>query len=149
MMREKSGGFWQNDLKEHMIVAGETGRSTLVSEGQLLGLTFNEEWYVLEANADFAFVAYKGKTMQDVYEGAFVYTRSPEIPDKLKPKVKQAVEKHGYKWDKFCVIDNACPAAEDKPIKSARFDFDDLPDLLEILRPGTIARREFSGTYYK
>ena len=59
---------------------------TAHTEGRMFGLTFWENWYVIGQNAraepEFKFVYYTGKTLQNRYEGAFVYARQPELPQR-------------------------------------------------------------------
>ena len=93
LRRKKSGGFWENVLTEQMNVQKESDRSTLYLEckdspqlspnrmpllesqltcrtlrfakGEIFGLSFQEEWYVLGADDDFVVTAYVGNNLQD------------------------------------------------------------------------------------
>ena len=57
----------------------------------MFGLTFWENWYVIGENKatepQFKFVYYTGKTLQNRYEGAFVYARKPELPRDAMPHI--------------------------------------------------------------
>lgn len=121
---EYGGGFWDNNLKEHMIVDASmpempnpTGR-TMHTEGKMYGLKFEENWFILgESNGEkdvppFKLVAYKGHTLQGNYEGAFVYAKEPIIPSAAIPAVKEAAAKAGLDFNKFTRIDNACPIGD-------------------------------------
>eukprot|EP00567_Pseudictyota_dubia_P015968 CAMPEP_0197462054 /NCGR_PEP_ID=MMETSP1175-20131217/58117_1 /TAXON_ID=1003142 /ORGANISM="Triceratium dubium, Strain CCMP147" /LENGTH=412 /DNA_ID=CAMNT_0042997467 /DNA_START=137 /DNA_END=1375 /DNA_ORIENTATION=+ len=120
---ELGGGYWENDLTEHMVVdaspsnAGipNPAKRTMHTEGKMYGLKFNENWYIIgesDGKGDvppFKLVAYKGHTLQGNYEGAFVYAKEPKLPDAAKPAIKEAAAKAGLDFDKFTRIDNTCP----------------------------------------
>lgn len=96
---ESGGGFWENQLVERMVVdpqhsalvdnsESESGRRTLHTSGEMYGLHFSENWYILgesDGKSDippFKLVAYKGHTLQGNYEGAFVYAKAPRYDAK-------------------------------------------------------------------
>ena len=118
---ESGGGYWENALTEHMVVdpasaeVNPTGR-TMHTEGKMYGLKFNENWYILGESdgkgevPPFKLVAYKGHTLQGNYEGAFVYSKEPVLPEAARPAVREAAAKGGLDFDKFTRIDNTCPA---------------------------------------
>ena len=139
---ENGGGYWENQLTEHMIVDQEssitdttaaasttpdssdnemdtTGR-TMHTSGKMYGLEFYENWYILgesdgTTNADippFKLVAYKGHTLQGNYEGAFVYAKEPTLPIAAIPAVEAAAQRAGLNFKDFTKIDNACPTTE-------------------------------------
>jgi len=150
--REKSGGFWENVLTEKMDVQSPSDRSTLFAKGEIFGLSFQEEWYILGADEDYVLTAYIGNNLQDAYRGSFVYARTPELPDSVAAKVAAAAEKNGFEWSKYCVIDNACPAQPPVSTKAVTLGWDDLPDLIEWFAPGstrggTVKDAKFSGSY--
>merc|ERR1712007_127272 len=109
-LKRKSGGYWGNTLTEKMAVSAPSDRSTLLAKGEIFGLSFQEEWYVLGGDDDFIVVAYTGNNLQDAYKGGYVYARTPELSTAVEAKAKAVAEKNGFIWDKYCVIDNACPA---------------------------------------
>lgn len=39
------------------------------AKGEIFGLSFQEEWYVLGADDDFVLTAYVGNNLQDAYRG--------------------------------------------------------------------------------
>jgi len=112
-VQRPEGGFWDNDLTEHMVVDKGMDR-TMHTEGKMYGLTFSENWYVLgESDKDtppFKLVAYKGHTLQGNYEGAFVYAKDPILPEAAIPAVRKAAADAGLDFDQFRRIDNTCPA---------------------------------------
>ena len=122
---ESGGGFWENALTEHMVVdaaqAAETpnptGR-TMHTAGKMYGLQFSENWYILGESdgkgevPPFKLVAYKGHTLQGNYEGAFVYAKSPVLPEAAKPAIRDAAAKAGLDFNKFTQIDNTCPVGD-------------------------------------
>jgi len=144
----KSGGFWQNNVKENLQISPESERSTFRATGEIFGLSFDEEWYVVAGDEDYKLVAYKGRNLQDIYEGAFLYTRTPSLPADLEEKARKAAEANGYVWSKFCVVDNACPAQPAVKEEAATLTWDDVPDLIEWFAPGTVAKKQgFTGEY--
>jgi VDE lipocalin domain len=61
------GGFWENDLQEHMVLddpSARTGR-TMSTKGKMYGLSFQENWYVVGESDDktppFKLVAFQGQ----------------------------------------------------------------------------------------
>ncbi|CAJ1958050.1 unnamed protein product [Cylindrotheca closterium] len=84
---------------------------TAHSEGEMFGLKFWENWYVIGENdsgsSDFKFIYYHGKTRQNTYEGAFVYSRSKELEPESMAKVYSIAKKAGMD-PKFCRIQNGC-----------------------------------------
>lgn len=121
---EAGGGFWNNVLKEHMVVDAaqkdvpNPTKRTMHTSGKMYGLSFYENWYIVgESDGSkgippFKLVAYKGHTLQGNYEGSFVYSREPVLPDAAIPAVREAAAKVGLDFDKFTRIDNTCPAGE-------------------------------------
>jgi len=85
---------------------------TASTVGKMFGLTFWENWYIIGENsvaeAPFKFVYYTGKTVQNRYEGAFVYARKPELPQSAMPSIYRLAREAGLDPEKFCVIDNKC-----------------------------------------
>uniref|UniRef100_A0A7S3P6I1 VDE lipocalin domain-containing protein n=1 Tax=Amphora coffeiformis TaxID=265554 RepID=A0A7S3P6I1_9STRA len=135
---ESGGGFWENALTEHMVVdapeasntvpvvaaanaasdsndMNSAGR-TMHTAGKMYGLQFSENWYILgESDGSggvppFKLVAYKGHTLQGNYEGAFVYSKEPVLPEAAKPAIREAASKAGLDFGSFTRIDNTCPA---------------------------------------
>mmetsp|Transcript_28797 Transcript_28797/g.73938 ORF Transcript_28797/g.73938 Transcript_28797/m.73938 type:complete len:450 (+) Transcript_28797:780-2129(+) len=88
---------------------------TAHTEGHMFGLTFWENWYLIGQNQpkepEFRFVYYTGKTLQNRYEGAFVYARKPELPSAAMPAVYKLAREAGMDPTRACYIDNACFAA--------------------------------------
>ncbi|KAL3937834.1 MAG: hypothetical protein SGBAC_007131 [Bacillariaceae sp.] len=82
------------------------------SEGEMFGLKFWENWYVIGENdpgsPEFKFVYYNGKTRQNTYEGAFVYSRSKELEPASMAKVYSIAKEAGMNPEKFCSIRNGC-----------------------------------------
>ena len=74
---------------------------------------FWENWYIIGENdkdtsEEFKFVYYNGKTRQNTYEGAFVYSRTKDLsPDSMK-KVYQIAQNAGMDPKQFCRIRNGC-----------------------------------------
>lgn len=151
--RKKSGGFWENVLTEKMDVQSPSDRSTLFAKGEIFGLSFQEEWYVLGADDDFVLTAYVGNNLQDAYKGSFVYSRKPVLSAESEAKARAIAEKSGLDWSKYCVIDNACPDQPPVDYSSpVSMNLDDMQDLVEWFAPGstrggTVKDESFNGDY--
>mmetsp|Transcript_47039 Transcript_47039/g.114783 ORF Transcript_47039/g.114783 Transcript_47039/m.114783 type:complete len:588 (+) Transcript_47039:411-2174(+) len=85
---------------------------TAHSEGEMFGLKFWENWYVIGENepgqAEFKFIYYNGKTRQNTYDGAFVYSRSRSLEPESMTKVYSIAKEAGMNPDQFCKIRNGC-----------------------------------------
>lgn len=90
---------------------------TAHSEGEMFGLKFWENWYVIGENdpgqPEFKFVYYNGKTRQNTYEGAFVYSRTKQLDPEAMKKVYKIADNAGMNPDQFCKIRNGCFKDED------------------------------------
>jgi hypothetical protein len=116
------GGYWENDLKEHMVVdtampnketTGEEKGRTMHTQGKMYGLQFDENWYIIgesDGSGDvppFKLVAYRGHTLQGNYEGSFVYAKEPQLPEAAIPAVRAAASQAGLNWNDYTRIDNS------------------------------------------
>jgi len=85
---------------------------TAHSEGEMFGLKFWENWYIIGENdadqPEFKFVYYNGKTRQNTYDGAFVYSRTRDLDPTAMKKVYQIASDAGMNPDQFCKIRNGC-----------------------------------------
>lgn len=57
---------------------------------------------------EFKFIYYNGKTRQNTYEGAFVYSRTKELAPESMLKVYQIAKDAGMNPHQFCKIRNGC-----------------------------------------
>jgi len=57
---------------------------------------------------EFKFIYYNGKTRQNTYEGAFVYSRTKELAPESTMKVYQIAREAGMNVNQFCRIRNGC-----------------------------------------
>jgi VDE lipocalin domain len=75
-------------------------------------LEFWENWYVIGENdkdaPEFKFIYYNGKTRQNTYEGAFVYSRTKDLAPESMKKVYQIAKDAGMDPKQFCRIRNGC-----------------------------------------
>jgi hypothetical protein len=74
---------------------------------------FWENWYIIGENdkddsEEFKFVYYNGKTRQNTYEGAFVYSRTKDLSPESMKKVYQIAQNAGMDPNQFCRIRNGC-----------------------------------------
>jgi hypothetical protein len=85
---------------------------TAHSEGEMFGLKFWENWYIIGQNDpgqdEFKFVYYNGKTRQNTYDGAFVYSRTRNLSPSSMEKVYSIAKEAGMNPDGFCKIQNSC-----------------------------------------
>jgi hypothetical protein len=85
----------------------------------MFGLTFWENWYLLGRNKpdepEFRFIYYTGNTMLNRYEGAFVYSRKPELPQKAMPSIYKIARDAGFEPTRACCVDNKCFANSEQP----------------------------------
>jgi len=92
--------------------ADPASRRTAHTQGRMFGLTFWENWYVIGQNQprepEYRFVYYTGKTLQNRYEGAFVYARKPELPQGAMPSIYRIAREAGFDPQRACCIDNSC-----------------------------------------
>ena len=79
-------------------------------------LEFWENWYIIGENdpgeQEFKFVFYNGKTRQNTYDGAFVYSRTKDLDMASMKKVYKIASDAGMNPDQFCKIRNGCFADE-------------------------------------
>lgn len=75
-------------------------------------IEFWENWYIMGENEssqpEFKFVYYNGKTRQNTYEGAFVYSRTRDLNPQSMSKVYQIAKDANMNPDQFCKIKNGC-----------------------------------------
>jgi hypothetical protein len=88
----------------------------------LFDTEFWENWYVIGENElgqdeEFKFIYYNGKTRQNTYEGAFIYSRTPELSEESMKKVYEIAKKAGMNPDQFCRIQNRGCFAENEPVQ--------------------------------
>lgn len=107
-----------NPVDNFISKKGVSYARTAHSEGEMFGLKFWENWYVIgenEANEpEFKFIFYNGKTRQNTYEGAFIYSRTRELDPTSMKKVYQIAKDAGMNPDNFCSIRNGCFKEEDE-----------------------------------
>ncbi|KAK3275493.1 hypothetical protein CYMTET_16381 [Cymbomonas tetramitiformis] len=99
-----------------------------------------------------------------MFQGAFVYSRTPELPDEAIPAVYASIREAGLDPDKFCRINNKCfrePPAEHQPSTVSggsspastldrKGPLGDLGDYLENPRPFSkwqLSQQETMGDY--
>lgn len=116
MPRDRAGSASKSfhaKLHEQLVFDTTPGsHRTAHTQGKMFGLTFWENWYVIGANDrsedPFRIVYYTGKTLQNKYEGAFVYARKPELPASAMPHIYKIAREAGFEPTDFCAIDNKC-----------------------------------------
>jgi len=149
--RPTSPGYLQNTIEEEMQVVetGEPNEAVVVeavsssgnnsppliphlrSRGEMFGLTFWENWYILgESNRlpstsglvastgsssegilesqDLKLVYYTGHTLQGSYKGAFLYSRSKSLTSAVFAEAADIIKRAGLDPTSFCIIRNQC-----------------------------------------
>lgn len=110
-----------NDVMEDFMSLGKKGEEKLYSrtahsEGEMFGLKFWENWYIIGQNDpgqdEFKFIYYNGKTRQNTYDGAFIYSRTKSLSPSSMEKVYQIAKDASMNPDQFCKIQNGCFADE-------------------------------------
>lgn len=85
---------------------------TAHSEGEMFGLKFWENWYIIGQNDpgqdEFKFIYYNGKTRQNTYDGAFIYSRTRTLTPATMEKVYKIAQDAGMNPNQFCKIQNSC-----------------------------------------
>eukprot|EP00981_Chlorochromonas_danica_P007703 scaffold1869_cov163-Ochromonas_danica.AAC.15 len=136
-------GYMQNRIVEELHAtkkdSGELAH--LRSKGEMFGLTFWENWYVLSEakpnpvssgvpgvstaraspteNADLKLVFYTGHTLQGSYKGAFVYSRTKDLTPTVLNAAKEVITAAGLNPNEFCAIRNQCfDRSEDRSTSS-------------------------------
>jgi len=116
MVFDNDGGSALGEKAMDMML-GKKGEEKLYSrtahsEGEMFGLKFWENWYVIGQNDpgqdDFKFIYYNGKTRQNTYDGAFVYSRTRNLSPLSMEKVYQIAADANMNPDQFCKIQNGC-----------------------------------------
>jgi hypothetical protein len=152
--RPTSPGYLQNTIEEEMQVVETGGPNEAVvveavsssssgnnnspplvphlrSRGEMFGLTFWENWYILgESNRlpstsglvasagsssesilespDLKLVYYTGHTLQGSYKGAFLYSRSRSLTSAVFAEAADIIKRAGLDPNSFCIIRNQC-----------------------------------------
>jgi len=115
-LKGNDDGSSNNNKANLVLNKGRTNEAsysrTAHSEGEIFGLKFWENWYVIGENdpgtAEFKFIYYNGKTRQNTYDGAFVYSRSRSLEPESMAKVYAMAKEAGMNPDQFCRIRNGC-----------------------------------------
>eukprot|EP00590_Aulacoseira_subarctica_P011961 CAMPEP_0172434226 /NCGR_PEP_ID=MMETSP1064-20121228/70519_1 /TAXON_ID=202472 /ORGANISM="Aulacoseira subarctica , Strain CCAP 1002/5" /LENGTH=440 /DNA_ID=CAMNT_0013182429 /DNA_START=166 /DNA_END=1488 /DNA_ORIENTATION=- len=115
-IEEPDGEFLNRDAVQRF-VQDENWPAHLINHDNEY-LHYKDDWYVLdyenEGNAagvpPFALVYYRGSNdAWDGYGGAFVYTKDSKLPESLIPRLRTAVKKVNFDFDKdFTITDNTC-----------------------------------------
>jgi len=99
-------------LRENLVFDAPGSTRTAHTHGNMFGLSFWENWYLIGQNAksepEFKFVYYTGRTVQNTYDGAFVYARTPEVPRQALPSIYKLAEEAGFDPSTFCKVKNSC-----------------------------------------
>ena len=125
-------GYLQTKIVEELHVADKSSNplASLQSKGEMFGLTFWENWYIMDDQGEIRspitgfgiqsayaethtipemqLVFYTGHTLQGSYKGAFLYSRSPEMGPESIEAGRSIIRRAGLDPNKFCLIRNQC-----------------------------------------
>eukprot|EP01036_Dinobryon_divergens_P024742 gene24742-33216_t len=136
--RPTAPGFLQSKIVEELHTASAEKEADfhpqMQSKGQMFGLTFWENWYILsESNPswqsklgtppmalagdasdtpEMKLVYYTGHTLQGSYKGAFLYSRTPTMSPGMLQLATEVIRKAGLNPNDFCMIRNQCFLSE-------------------------------------
>jgi hypothetical protein len=141
--RPTAPGYLQSRIAEELTVTSPNNAqqlSQLQSKGEMFGLTFWENWYVLgelqgtEKVPDLRLIYYTGHTLQGSYKGAFVYSRTKEMSSPLIKAATGMIQSAGLNPNDFCIIHNQCFDNENKNNNNAVLSVDvDNPKSLQAI----------------
>jgi len=116
-VEEPDGEFFTRDAVQQFVQDPENPAHLINHDNEYLH--YKDDWYIVDFEYDdnkdgvppFAFVYYRGSNdAWDGYGGAVVYTRDAQLPESLRPRLREAAKKVGFDFDKdFVVTDNSCP----------------------------------------
>jgi hypothetical protein len=138
-------GYSQNKIIEDLKVVNDGNSiANLQSKGQMFGLTFWENWYILgettpsietpftsgiqialayspiDYENSMKLVFYTGHTLQGSYKGAFVYARTASLSPSSMEIAKNLIKNSGLNPDEFCLIHNQCFDKQEDEIEKQR-----------------------------
>ena len=115
---EPDGEFFTRDALQRFVQDPKQPAHLINHDNEYLH--YEDDWYILDYEYDnnpsgtppFALVYYRGSNDAWVgYGGAVVYTRDAKLPESLIPRLREAVKKVNFDFDKdFEITDNTCKA---------------------------------------
>jgi violaxanthin de-epoxidase len=119
-VEEPDGEFFTRDAVQQFVQDPQNPAHLINHDNEYLH--YQDDWYIVDFEYDdnkdgvppFAFVYYRGSNdAWDGYGGAVVYTRDAQMPESLRPRLREAAKKVGFDFDKeFVVTDNSCPTVK-------------------------------------
>lgn len=123
---EPDGEFFSRSTVQRFIVDKE--RQGVLYNHNNEYLHYEDDWYILDhANENdketgFILVYYRGRNdAWDGYGGAVLYTRAKTVPESIVPRLQEACQRAGIKWEKFVRTDNSCPKEGDSTALREQF----------------------------
>mmetsp|Transcript_42177 Transcript_42177/g.83013 ORF Transcript_42177/g.83013 Transcript_42177/m.83013 type:complete len:441 (+) Transcript_42177:104-1426(+) len=117
---EPDGEFLQRNAVQRFIQDKEQQGVLFNHDNEYLH--YQDDWYILDSETsgknkggdDFILVYYRGRNdAWDGYGGAVLYTRTPDTPAGIVPRLEAASEKAGIKFGDFVRNDNSCKEQAD------------------------------------
>jgi len=115
-IEEPDGEFLSRDALQNFVQDEKWSAHLINHDNEYLH--YKDDWYVLDYEPDdnsagippFALIYYRGSNdAWDGYGGAVVYTRDSKLPESLRPRLREAVKKVNFDFDKdFTITDNTC-----------------------------------------
>ena len=119
-IQEPDGEFFTRDAIQSFYQDPENPAHLINHDNEYLH--YQDDWYIVDYAEDdnkdgvppFAFVYYRGENDAWVgYGGAVVYTRDAQLPESLRPRLREAAKKVNFDFDKdFALVDNSCKVME-------------------------------------
>ncbi|KAJ1633841.1 hypothetical protein T492DRAFT_977415 [Pavlovales sp. CCMP2436] len=105
-------GHNHQHLREKLEFDEPGSKRTAHTHGSMFGLSFWENWFLIgesqRGEPQFKFVYYNGRTIQNKYDGAFVYARTPEVPAEALASIYRIAQDAGLDPSTFCKVKNSC-----------------------------------------
>ncbi len=110
-IEEPDGEFLSRDALQNFVQDEKWSAHLINHDNEYLH--YKDDWYVLDSEPDdnpagippFALIYYRGSNdAWDGYGGAVVYTRDSKLPESLIPRLREAVKKVNFDFDKDFTI---------------------------------------------
>jgi len=115
-IQEPDGEYFTRDALQRFVQDPQQPAHLINHDNEYLH--YQDDWYILDYETDnnpsktppFAVVYYRGANDAWIgYGGVVVYTRDAKLPEEIKPRLREAVKKVNFDFDKdFEITDNSC-----------------------------------------
>mmetsp|Transcript_2805 Transcript_2805/g.3907 ORF Transcript_2805/g.3907 Transcript_2805/m.3907 type:complete len:473 (-) Transcript_2805:34-1452(-) len=114
-IEEPDGEFFTRDTVQRFI-QDEKNPAILYNHDNEY-LHYQDDWYILDSEPDsHVLIYYRGENDAWIgYGGAVLYTRDSTVPADIIPRVAEACQRAGIKWEDFTLTDNSCKPQTENP----------------------------------